>query len=182
MVTAVAGPAGNLATMPHLVKPTTLVRESFIEAARDFRNDGWLPEFPVEEVAADFAGYVRRVLADQQSQGVPVSTLWYIDGVTYLGTVIIRHRLTPCLTCRGGQIGYQVAPRHRRRGHATAMLAAALVYCQDTLRLTRVLVTCAESNTASRRVIEANGAVLENTLDGECRYWIAIPQTRHQAE
>jgi hypothetical protein len=46
--------------MPHLVTPTTLVRQSFIAAARDFRNEGWLPEFPVDEVAADFAGYVRR--------------------------------------------------------------------------------------------------------------------------
>jgi predicted acetyltransferase len=168
--------------MPHLVKPTTLVRESFIEAAHDFRSEGWLPEFPVDEVAADFAGYVRRVLTHQQGSNVPSSTLWYIDGVTYLGTVIIRHRLTPRLTRRGGQIGYQVAPRHRRRGHATAMLAVALAYCRDALGMTRVLLTCAESNTASRRVIEANGAVLENTLDGECRYWIAIPETRHQAE
>ena len=182
MVTSVARPAGSLATMPHLVKPTTLVRESFIEAARDFRSEGWLPEFPVDEVAADFAGYVRRVLADQQGGDVPGSTLWYVDGVTYLGTVIVRHRLTPRLTRLGGQIGYQVAPRHRRQGHATAMLAAALAYCRDTLGVTRVLLTCAESNTASRRVIEANGAVLENTLDGECRYWIAILGTRHQAE
>jgi predicted acetyltransferase len=168
--------------MPHLVKPTTFVGESFIQAARDFRDEGWLPEFPVEEVATDFAGYVQRVLADKQAGGVPASTLWYIDGVTYLGTVIIRHRLTPLLTRRGGQIGYQVAPRHRRQGHATAMLAAALAYCRDTLGLTRVLVTCAESNTASRKVIEANGGVLENTLDGECRYWITIPETRRQAE
>jgi RimJ/RimL family protein N-acetyltransferase len=93
-----------------------------------------------------------------------------------------EHRLTPRLTRQGGQIGYQVAPRHRRRRHATAMLAAALVYCRDILGMTRVLLTCAESNTASRRVIEGNGAVLDNTLDGECRYWIAIPETRHRAE
>jgi hypothetical protein len=86
--------------MPHLVKLTTLVRESFIEAARDFRGEGWLPEFPVGEVAADFAGYVQRVLTDQQGLDVPASTLWYIDGITYLGTVI-RHRLTPRLTPGG---------------------------------------------------------------------------------
>ncbi len=45
-----------------------------------------------------------------------------------------------------------------------------------------MLVTCAESNTASRWVIEANGGMLENILDEECRYWIAIPEARHQAE
>src|SRR6266702_6169812 len=173
--------AGSLATVPHLVRPAALVRDSFIEAARDLRDESWLPEFPVDQVAADFDGYVQRVLEDKHGWGVPMSTLWYIDGRTYLGTVIIRHRLTPELTRRGGQIGYHVAPRHRRQGHATAMLAAAAAYCRDTLGLTRLLVTCAESNTASRRVIESNGAVLENILEGECRYWISPPELRHQA-
>jgi len=162
----------SLAAVPSLVRPTPLVRESFLEAARDLRDEGWLPDFPVAEVAADFGGYVQRIRGDMQGWGVPFSTLWWIDGVTYLGTVVIRHRLTPELTRIGGHVGYHVAPRHRRQGHASAMLAAALGYCSDTLGLTQVLITCAEANTASRRVIEANGGVLENILDGECRYWI----------
>jgi len=161
--------------MPYLVAPTTLVRDSFIDAARDLRDEGWIPDFPVEKVAADFGGYVQRVRDDNQGWDVPISTLWYIDGVTYLGTVIIRHRLTPALTRRGGHIGYHVAPRHRRQGHATAMLAAAIAYCRDTLGFSRILVTCAESNTVSRLVIEANGAVPAGVLDGECRYWIDPP-------
>ena len=164
----------TLAGMPNLGRPTALVRDSFVEAARDLRDEGWLPGFPVEEVAGDFDGYVRRVLAEKQAWGVPVTTLWYLDGATYLGTVIVRHQLTPALTRRGGHIGYHVAPRHRRQGHATAMLAAALAYCSATLGLARVLITCAEPNTASRRVIEANGGILENTLNGECRYWVDL--------
>jgi predicted acetyltransferase len=160
--------------MPNLARPTALVRESFVEAARDLRDEGWLRGFPVEEVAADFDGYVRRVLAEKRDWGVPVTTLWYTDDATYLGTVIVRHQLTPPLTRHGGHIGYHVAPRHRRQGHATAMLAAALAYCRGTLGLARVLVTCAEPNTASRRVIEGNGGILENTLDGECRFWVDL--------
>jgi hypothetical protein len=38
--------------MPNLARPTVLVRDSFVEAARRFRDEGWLPGFPVEEVAA----------------------------------------------------------------------------------------------------------------------------------
>ena len=53
------------------------------------------------------------------------------------------------------------------------MLAAAVVYCRNTLGITRILVTCDQFNAASRRVIESNGGVLENVLDGECRYLIA---------
>jgi predicted acetyltransferase len=161
--------------MPRLTAPTTLVRDSFLDAARGLRDEGWIPDFPVDQVAADFDGYVRRVRDSQQGWDVPITTLWYADGATYLGTVIIRHRLTPQLTRHGGHIGYHIAPRHRRQGHATAMLGAALAYCRDTLGLTRVLVTCAESNAASRRVIESNGAVLQDILEGECRYWIAPP-------
>ena len=158
--------------MPHLASPTTKVRASFIEAACDLRDEGWLPEFPVDEVAADFDSYVRRLLAEKEGWGVPISTFWYIDGSTYLGTIIIRHRLTPALTRHGGHIGYHIAPRHRRRGHATEMLAEAITYCHETLGLSRLLLTCAESNTASRRIIESSGGMLENVLAGECRYWI----------
>jgi predicted acetyltransferase len=152
--------------------PTEEVRDSFVEAARDLRDEGWLPEFPVDEVAADFGDYVRGVLSEKEFWGVPISTLWYVDGPCYLGTVIIRYRLTPELARHGGHIGYHVAPRYRRQGHATAMLAAAISYCRDTLQIAEILITCNQSNIASRRVIESNGGVLENIVDDECRYWV----------
>jgi predicted acetyltransferase len=166
--------------MPALRAPTAAVRDSFTGAARDLRDEGWLPEFPVEEVAADFGGYVRRVTGEKEGWGVPISTFWYVDGPDYLGTVIIRHRLTPELARHGGHIGYHVAPRRRRQGHATAMLAAAVAYCGESLGLERVLVTCEQGNTASRRVIEANGGLLENALHGECRYWIEPSDGAHR--
>ena len=46
--------------------------------------------------------------------------------------------------------------------------------------LSRVLVTCDDTNVASARIIESNGGILENTLQIEGRliatrrYWIAI--------
>jgi predicted acetyltransferase len=167
--------------MPHLAEPTAHVRDSFLEAARDLRDEGWLPRFPVEQVSADFGSYVRDILKDTHGWGVPITTLWYVDGTTYLGTVVIRHRLTPELRRRGGHIGYHVAPRHRRHGHATAMLAAAVGYSRQALGLTWLLVTCDERNVASRRVIEANAGTLEDILDGECRYWIGQPRTAPDA-
>ncbi len=119
-------PPGSLAGMPNLAGPTTGVRDSFLEAMRGLRAEGWLPDFPVEQAAADFGAYVGRVRHETQAWGVPISTLWYVDGDTYLGTVLIRHRLTPELARHGGHIGYHVAPGYRRQGHATSMLAAGL--------------------------------------------------------
>ena len=92
---------------------------------------------------------------------VPSTTLWWVDGGAYLGRLAIRHRLTPHLLEYGGHIGYDVRPTARRRGHATAMLAAALPVA-NRLGIDRALVTCDTTNVASRRVIEANGGVLED--------------------
>jgi len=93
-----------------------------------------------------------------------VTELWFMDGTEYLGTVLIRHRLTPALERAGGHIGYHVVPGQRRRGHATQMLAQALAVCQQ-LGLREVLVTCPVDNLASRRVIEANGGALGRIVD-----------------
>ena len=86
-----------------------------------------------------------------------------MDGTDYLGTVIIRHRLTPALEREGGHIGYHVVPGHRRRGHATQLLAQAKPVCRQ-LGLSELLVTCAEDNLGSRRLIEANRGTLDRTL------------------
>ena len=104
---------------------------------------------------------------------MPVTELWFVDGTEYLGTVIIRHRLTPALEREGGHLGYHLVPGHRRRGHATEMLAQALAVCRQ-LGLTEILVTCAEGNLGSRRVIEANSGVLDRIVDGEAIYRLSI--------
>lgn len=157
--------------MPFLVLPTSSVRDSYLEGEREVCGEERLPTSSVDEAAADFDAFVDRRRAVRELWGVPVTELWFVDGSDYLGTVIIRHRLTPALERVGGHIGFHVVPRHRRRGHATRMLADAVVFCRH-LGLTALLITCAEGNTASRRVIEVNGGVLEIPATGECRYWL----------
>jgi predicted acetyltransferase len=104
-----------------------------------------------------------------------VTELWFVDGTEYLGTVVIRHRLTPELERAGGHIGYHVVPGHRRHGYATQMLAQARAVCRR-LGLREVLVTCALDNLGSRRVIEANGGALDGIADGEARYRLPTSQ------
>jgi predicted acetyltransferase len=129
----------------------------------------------LEEAAADFAGFVAHRRAVRELWGVPVTELWFVEGTDYLGTVIIRHHLTPALERAGGHIGYHVVPGHRRRGHATQMLAKAKLVCQE-LGLSEILVTCPEDNLGSRRVIEANGGALDRIVDGEALYWLSTSQ------
>ena len=158
--------------MPQLLLPTTLVRDSYLAGELEAAIQEGLSRDWLEEAAADFASFVERRRSVRELWDVPVTELWFVDGPTYLGTVMIRHRLTPTLERQGGHIGYHVVPSHRRRGHATKMLTQARAICRQ-LGLRQVLVTCAEDNLASRRVIEANGGTLDQVLDGEARYWLS---------
>jgi predicted acetyltransferase len=164
--------------MPRLIPPTTLVRASYLQGETETAREEGLPATWLEEAAADFAGFVERRRAVRELWAVPVTELWFVDGTDYLGTVIIRHRLTPALEHEGGHIGFHVVPGQRRRGHATQMLAQARPVCRQ-LGLTEILVTRAEDNLGSRRVIEANGGALDRIVDGEAHY--RLPTSRHDA-
>ncbi len=94
-----------------------------------------------------------------------------MQGDVFLGRVHVRHRLTPFLRGMGGHLGYHVVPPARRRGHATAMLATALPVAA-ALGLECLLLTCDVDNTASRRVIEANGGLQQGRRGDTLRFWL----------
>jgi predicted acetyltransferase len=128
------------------------------------------------EDPAEFAAYAAWLRADvledspRPAGHVPATTMWWADGLEYLGRITIRHRLTPSLLNVGGHIGYDVRPSARRRGYATSMLAAAIPVAFG-FGIDPVLITCDTDNIGSRKVIEANGGVLEDERDGKLRFW-----------
>lgn len=126
-------------------------------------------------VFAQFVADVHRnsVVPDEElpADRVRATTLWLSDGGRLLGRVNLRHALTPYLFEAGGHIGYVVRPSERRKGHATEILRRALPHAAD-LEIGRVLITCDDDNLGSRKVIEANGGVLEDIREGKRRYWI----------
>jgi predicted acetyltransferase len=158
-----------------LILPTSSVRDSYLQGETETAIAEGLPADWLEKAAADFAGFVAQRRVVRELWGVPVTELWFVDERDYLGTVIIRHRLTPALERAGGHLGYHVVPGHRRRGHATQMLTQAKLVCLE-LGLSEILVTCAEDNLGSRRVIEANGGALDRIIDGEALYLLATSQ------
>ncbi|HEV2678556.1 MAG TPA: GNAT family N-acetyltransferase [Aliidongia sp.] len=108
---------------------------------------------------------------------MPHSHLWLTDGADFLGVFNIRYRLNARLRQRGGHIGYAIRPGRQGQGLATAGLGLAMAHTHAA-GIGRVLVTCADMNAASARVIERNGGLLEEILpDPETgalfrRYWI----------
>ena len=127
----------------------------------------------IERAVADLASWEA---GDGLPDGwVPCTTLFAEVDDALAGVINIRHRLSPQLEQVGGHIGYSVAPAHRGRGIATAMLAAALPVCRE-LGIERALLTADAANVASCRTIEHNGGVLdkEEPHEGELQRWYWI--------
>jgi predicted acetyltransferase len=161
----------RLAEPPQLVWPTEDVRVSYLIGEQ---ADCLLRGTPTEwlaEASEDFGAFVAARRGVEVRWGVPSTIFWYVSGEFYLGTLVVRHRLTPQLTETGGHIGYHVVAPWRRQGHATRMLASGLSHCRE-LGLDRVLLTCDTDNEPSRRVILANGGVPDGRRGGEDRFWI----------
>lgn len=176
--------------MPQLEPPTTRVHASFLAAMAEFAAEGRGTPADQTMIGAEMRRYgaswdrpeeFARYVADLRAQSledsprpagfVPATTLWWVDGDGYLARIAIRHRLTAFLLELGGHIGYDVRPSARLRGHATAMLAAALPVAAG-LGIDPALVTCDVDNTGSRKTIENNGGVLEDERGGKLRYWV----------
>lgn len=127
----------------------------------------------LEEASVDFEAFVAARRGVHRQWDVPATIFWYVSGQFYLGTLVIRHELTDELADVGGHIGYHVVAPWRRQGHATRMLANGLDEARG-LGLSRVLLTCAADNVASRRVIIANSGQPDGSRRGEDRFWIDL--------
>ncbi len=173
--------------MPELIRPTVRLGESFAEAIDEFiaegrggPDDNSLTGDIIRNFAnrregstwvADFLEFEGRWETDPPEYFVPMSVYWWVEGDRYLGRISIRHRLNQQLSDIGGHIGYDMRPSARRRGHATAMLAAALPRAAE-LGIDRALITCDRDNVASRKVIERNGGVYEDRRGKKLRFWV----------
>lgn len=159
--------------------PRLAVAPSARAAALDYGDDP-RPTYgsAVAALADDqLISYVDALLAETRERSprpaghVPSTHLWWVEDDQFLGRVHIRHRLTPVLRDEGGHLGYHVIPPERRRGHATAMLAAALPVAA-ALDINCLLVTCDSGNIGSRKVIETNGGLFQDQRGEKLRYWV----------
>lgn len=113
---------------------------------------------------------------DLPSDHVPATFLAAVVKDKLVGRVSIRHELNEFLNNFGGHIGYGVRPAYRRRGYASEILTQALIIARAQ-GIERVLITCDQHNTASAKIIEAHGGVLQDVRPDpegppKRRYWI----------
>lgn len=115
---------------------------------------------------------------DEESRGecltpgyVPQTIFWCYRGETPVGYTKLRHYLNRYLREVGGHIGYGIAPAYRGRGYGTRMLRLVLAEAK-THGISEALVTIDSGNTASRRVAEKCGGVLQAEMNVQCYYLI----------
>lgn len=93
-----------------------------------------------------------------------------------VGIIDLRHHINhPILGTWGGHCGYSVRPSERAKGYAKEMLRLNILNAKN-MGIPKILVTCAETNTASEKTILSNGGVFEKYIEVDgCnmkRYWI----------
>lgn len=160
--------------------------QAFLEGAKLWPVDeitwysfDWKPGVSFREMLAKLTD--NREGRNLPSHFVPSTMLYAFDsGGAIVGRLNIRHRLNENLEKRGGHVGYAVAEKYRGKGYATEILKQGLAHSSNKLGLKEVLVTCADTNVPSWKIIERHGGKLENKIfDTESnetirRYRIAI--------
>ena len=151
-----------------LVKPTSSLKESYIEGVQEFQKEGllWFMDIKIEDLKNNFEKYINDQLNKKTlwTKDTPVdeSEFWAVLDNKYVGGISIRHKLNEDLQTMGGHIGYDTRPSYRKRGIASEMLKLALPIAKQ-LGIDNALITCNDSNTASIKVIEKNGGILKET-------------------
>ncbi|MFD1374079.1 GNAT family N-acetyltransferase [Actinoplanes sichuanensis] len=172
-----------------LIEPTTDLHAQWLASRDEWGRGVHQPGSGLRggddvDSAEGFATWVSRLHREGDESLPPLPGLvhaayrWVVDqDGTVLGSISLRYALTDFLLLAAGHIGYSVRPSARGRGIAGWALGEILVAARKR-ELESVLITCDVDNTASARVIEKCGGVLEDVRDTPAgprrRYWIAL--------
>jgi predicted acetyltransferase len=163
--------------------PSLDYKEAMLQAAGEMHACGeW--DITPEALEASFETLIQELTAARDPATAPEGVLpyldyWLLEDMVWIGLLTLRPKITPELTRSGGHIGYAIRPSRRRQGYGTTLLRLGLEQARG-LGLRRVLLTCADTNLGSRKIIEANGGQLEDVIQVEVnrppvrRYWITL--------
>lgn len=108
-----------------------------------------------------------------QPQRVPQTQYWLLVNGYPVGIGKLRHYLNDNLKKFGGHIGYCIRPNSRGKGFGNIILCELLKKAKEE-NIPRARITCKETNTPSKMIIEYNGGELERIENGECLFWIKL--------
>ncbi|WP_284204573.1 GNAT family N-acetyltransferase [Psychromonas marina] len=106
----------------------------------------------------DYESYLIKRIRYSQGKGLPegwppMSMYLCFESDIIVGSIRVRHGTNDYIRGEIGHIGYETSPKARGQGVATTMLQWVI----DNVIEDKVIVTCAEDNIGSRKVIEKCG-------------------------
>lgn len=167
---------------PFLTLPSGEYKDSYLRALAEYHAAGRHLSLDIPTIAANFAAHIQQFSdwADETKLTpgeVPETMYWLIADGEVIGQVSVRHRASDEVLQWRGYIGGEIVPSRRGQGYGRELLRLALVEARG-FGLARVVITCDADNSASRRIIESLGGVLENEVEREgstrLRYWIEM--------
>ncbi len=165
--------------MIRLAVPTMEYKEAIRDFRREFLSSGSKAEGSGNllryEDTGEWLDFLKIRSSSDTSPAGTVPFTQYIavreeDG-SVVGTLQIRHFLDGDFALYAGHIGYSVRPSERRNGYGTQMLQLALQKCRE-MGMDSILISCVDTNEASRRTILKCGGVFDSTY-----YYSATDQT-----
>lgn len=162
-----------------LVLPSVKYKKSYIQSYKEFARDQMKnseSESYRNLALKDFPAFIKMFRDGSKGKNlqkgwVPFTEYWLVDGDKYIGRVNIRHKLNTGLKKLGGHIGYSIRPSERNKGYGKLILALGLEKAK-ALGIKKAMLTCDITNTASRKIIEANGGKQFSKGDGKYKFWI----------
>lgn len=169
--------------MLRLVEPAPIYKAAILAAAAEMHAVGEWDITPAA-FAVRFNDMLRELAAAKDPATAPPGMLpyedfWLLEGDTWIGLLTLRPHINEQFLHSGGHIGYVIRPSKRRCGYGTTLLHLGLEKAREC-GLSRVLLTCDETNIGSWKIIEANDGQFENAVvvegqpDKKLRYWIRL--------
>ncbi|HFR3747468.1 TPA: GNAT family N-acetyltransferase [Streptococcus suis] len=160
-----------------LRRPTLADKDTILDMLAEFEAAGSAMDGGFISKYVDFEDWILRNQDYEVGINLPEGFVPSIQYVSFdqtdraLGFLSLRLRLNDFLLNKGGHIGYSIRPTERGKGYAKEQLRLG-VQEAFSKNIPKVLVTCDETNTASKRTILACGGSLEDVRHGTERYYI----------
>lgn len=166
-----------------LVIPDIKYKETFISGYNEFKKENTFIEANLCYINNNFETFVEQLknLSNKIWYNpffIPETIYWLIIDGKFVGRLSIRHRLNRDYLKYKGHIGYAIIPSERNQSYGNLILKLGLEKAKQ-MGFSKVLLTCRVDNLASKKIIEKNNGVYENSKtdrDGsiKLRYWINI--------
>lgn len=169
-----------------LEKPASEHKASFLEALKEFHEEGRYTYLDINELNLHFDDFLLKLNNGKRQldkpypdwvEPVPETVLWLTKDHKFIGTLNIRHRLNWHLEKWGGHVHFSIRPSMRGKGYGKKLLQKAVPYI-SFLGIDHALITIDPKDIGGNKIVKFCGAELEDTLPttdkfpARNRYWL----------